>query len=259
MSIDRRRTFDAVVDHDDAIRPNYPAALFDELFAMMPDDPTVIEVGPGTGQATRDLLARGARVHAIELGPALAKRLRTNLPSDLLEITVGEFEAVDLPSGEADAVFAATAHHWISRPANVDRPADLLRPGGVMAIVDLVQVNDPADHGFFAAAQPIYDRYGQGTPTGYHAPTRDSVDPPIAAQTAAEWRFRDVSVRRYDWDQTDTTAQYRTLMRSYSATQAMEPGERVRMLDDIQHLVDSDFGGRVTRPLVVALTTARRR
>ena len=31
-----------------------------------------------------------------------------------------------------------------------------------MAIVDLIQVDSPKDAGFFAAAQPIYERHGQG-------------------------------------------------------------------------------------------------
>ncbi len=256
---DRRRTFDSVVDAYDAIRPSYPGPMFDALFELLPADPHIIEVGPGTGQATRDLLDRAATVHAIEIGPALADRLRANLPSDRLKISIGDFETLELPMGAADAVVSATAYHWISPLAQVVRPAELLRPGGVVAIVDLVQVDDPADVGFFAAAQPIYDRHGQGTPTGYHAPRRDAVDPPIAARLAADERFDDVTVRRYDWDQTYTSDEYRLLMQSYSGTQMMDPDDRNRLLDDIERLVVDRFGGRVTRPLVVALTTARRR
>ncbi len=46
--------------------------MFDELFRLLPSRPAILEVGPGTGQATRDLLSRGATVHAIEIGPAMA-------------------------------------------------------------------------------------------------------------------------------------------------------------------------------------------
>ena len=258
-SQERRRTFDSVVEAYDSIRPSYPPAMYDALFSLLPDEPRFLEVGPGTGQATRDLLDRGASVHAIELGAALAQRLRTNLPTDRLTITVGDFETVDLPLGQADALLSATAYHWISHPANVDRPAELLRSGGVAAIVDLLQVNDPADRGFFAAVQPIYDRYGQGTPSGYHAPARDAVDPPMRAAFAADGRFRDVELREFGWDQTYTSDGYRTLMESYSGTQMMEPDDRWALLDDIQRLVDDEFGGTVVRPIVVALTTATRR
>lgn len=255
---ERRRSFDAAVEAYDSIRPTYPPAMLDALFGLLPAEPHIVEVGPGTGQSTRDLLDRGAHVHAVEIGPAMADRLRSNLPSDRLEITVGDFESVELPLGSADAVYSSTAYHWIREPAHVDRPAEVLRSGGVVAIVDLVQVNDPVDRGFFTTAQPIYDRYGQGTPIGYHSPSRDAVDPPMRAALAADDRFRDVELREYDWDQTYTSAEYRTLMESYSGTQMMEPGEREGLLDDIQQLVDDEFDGSIVRPVVVALTTAVR-
>ena len=97
------------------MRPSYPADLFDMLFQMLPLQPEIVEVGPGTGQATKDLLARGASVLAIEIGPAMAAKLRSNLPSDRLRIAVGDFEVMEIEAGEADAVFSATAYHWISQ------------------------------------------------------------------------------------------------------------------------------------------------
>jgi len=157
---------------------------------------------------------------------------------------------------EADAVFSATAYHWISREAQTDRPAVILRPGGFVAIVDMIQVESPDDAGFFAAAQPIYERYAQGH-TGPPAPTRGSVDPAIRAVLDADRRFDSVSVRRYDWDQTYSAADYRKLMLSYSGTQMMEKSDRIGLLDDIESLMRSNFGGVVTRPLVVTLTTAK--
>ena len=222
---------------------------------MLPADPGIVEVGPGTGQATKDLLARGASVHAIEIGPAMAAKLRANLPSDRLRVTVGDFEEVSIAPGTADAVFSATAYHWISRAAQTDRPATILRPGGTVAIVELIQVDAPEDAGFFAASQPIYERYGQGH-TGPPAPRREDAVPAIREVLDADRRFTAVAVRRYDWDQTYLAADYRQLMLSYSGTQMMDEADRVGLLDDIETFIEDDFGGRVTRPLVVTLTTA---
>ena len=162
---------------------------------------------------------------------------------------------MDIVAGEADAVFSATAYHWISREAQTDRPAAILRPGGIVAIVDLIQVDSPDDGGFFAAAQPIYERYGEGH-TGPPAPTRESVDPPIRVGAGADRRFESVAVRRYDWNQTYSASDYRNLMLSYSGTQMMEESDRVGLLDDMESFIRNDFGGVVTRPLVVTLTTA---
>jgi SAM-dependent methyltransferase len=252
---DIRLSFNEVADIYDKVRPSYPAGLFDVLFQMLPSQPEIVEVGPGTGQATKDLLARNASVLAIEIGPATAARLRSNLPSDRLDVHVGDFEVIEIRARWADAVFSATAYHWISLRTQTDRPAAILRPGGIVAIVDLIQVDSPEDNGFFAAAQPIYERHGQGH-IGPHAPARGSVDPTIRAVLDSDPRFDGVEVHCFDWDQTYSASDYRNLMLSYSATQMMEQSERVGLLDEMESFIRSDFGGVVTRPLVATLTTA---
>jgi SAM-dependent methyltransferase len=251
---DIRLSFNEAADIYDDVRPIYPAQLFDELFNLLPPEPVVVEVGPGTGQATQDLLARGAWVHAIEIGPEMAAKLRSNLPSERLRISVGDFEAAAIAAG-ADAVFSATAYHWISLSAQTERPAVILRPGGVVAIVDSIQVDSPDDLGFFAAAQPIYERYGEGH-TGPPAPTRGGVDPAIRAVLEADRRFDSIAVRRYDWNQTYSASDYRKLMLSYSGTQMMDESNQLGLLDAMESFIRNEFGGSITRPLVVTLTTA---
>ena len=251
-----RRSFDGAAEVYHEIRPSYPAPMFDELFQLLPSHPAILEVGPGTGQATRDLLSRGASVHAVEIGPAMAAKLREVLPSPALTVIVGDFEEADVGEHGFDAVFSATAYHWISPKAQVDRPARVLKPGGRMAIVDLNQVSSPEDKGFFAAAQPIYERYGEGH-TGPPAPERNAVDPAIYRALRGDRRFSDVEVRAYDWDQTYSAADYRKLMLSYSGTQMMTPPARQGLLDDMEDFVRQQFDDQVTRPIVVTLTTAR--
>jgi len=75
------------------VSPSYPADLFDALFQLLPSEPEIVEVGPGTGQATKDLLTRGASVLAIEIGPAMAAKLRAKVGSDRLRVMVGDFVA----------------------------------------------------------------------------------------------------------------------------------------------------------------------
>ena len=186
----------------------------------------------------------------------MAAKLREVLPSPSLRVIVGDFEEADVEEHGFDAVFSATAYHWISPKAQVDRPASVLKPGGMVAIVDLNQVSSPEDKGFFAAAQPIYERYGEGH-TGPPAPERDAVDPPINLVLRGDPRFSDVEVRAYDWDQTYSAADYRKLMLSYSSTQMMTPLARQGLLDDMENFIRQQFGDQVTRPIVVTLTTAR--
>lgn len=255
---DIRLTFDGQVDVYERVRPQYPALLFDELFSWLPDAPAMIEVGPGTGQATGDLLARRALVTAVELGPRLASRLRQKFVDvPLLDVVVGDFEHVPLPAASFDCVFSASAYHWIAPAAQVDRPAELLRPGGVLAILELVQVDSDTDQGFFDAAQAIYEKYGEGRGDEDVPPPRPEATARMLTPLQDDERFTDVTSLLYDWDQTYTSAQYRQLMQSYSATQMMEPGARDGLLREMKAFIDEHFGGTVTRPLVVAFVLAR--
>ena len=92
--------------------------------------------------------------------------------------------------------------------------------------------------------------------SGPPAPARDDVEPAIRVALTGDPRFGDVAVRRYDWDQTYSAADYRKLMLSYSGTQMMDDGDRAGLLDDIESFINERFDGYVTRPLVVTLTTA---
>ena len=252
-----RAGFDGVAELYDRIRPTYPPALFEELFARLPPQPDVVEIGPGTGQATGSLLAHGARVTAVELGTNMARRLGRNFEGrEELHIVVSSFEDVALPSHSFDAVVAATAFHWIVAPANLEKPFELLRPGGLLAIIDTVQVAAPRDEGFFARAQPIYTTHGQGRDDPPLASPEQATSPFVTA--LAHSSFYDTPLLfRHRWDQTYATSAYGDLMRSYSGSQAMPEEEREALIAEMSQLIDREFGGRITRPLVITLTLAR--
>src|SRR5207244_6782253 len=76
-----RVTFDEDARAYDRSRPVAPSYVFDDVVDLAGLQPgsAVVEVGPGTGQATRPLAERGLRVLALEIGPQLAARARENL------------------------------------------------------------------------------------------------------------------------------------------------------------------------------------
>lgn len=68
--------------------------ILDYLFAgsepIGADSPEVVEIGPGGGVLTAELLAAGARVLALEIDPEWAESLRSRLPTSALSIRVGD-------------------------------------------------------------------------------------------------------------------------------------------------------------------------
>jgi 2-polyprenyl-3-methyl-5-hydroxy-6-metoxy-1,4-benzoquinol methylase len=76
-----RTTFDLEAERYDRVRPAPPTALVDAMLeqGQLKAGDRILEVGCGTGQATRPLAERGLKVHALELGPELATLARRNL------------------------------------------------------------------------------------------------------------------------------------------------------------------------------------
>ena len=72
-----RRVFDTVPEQFDRFRPRYSPELFADFIetAGIGSGVTVLELGPGTGQATDPVLETGCDYHAIELGEHLAAKM----------------------------------------------------------------------------------------------------------------------------------------------------------------------------------------
>jgi SAM-dependent methyltransferase len=249
--------FDESPETYDRARPSYPERLWDELFTRLPEAPFLAEIGPGTGKATAALLSRGATVTACEPGPNLVAYLREKFPTPRLAVLETSFEAASLPPGAFDGIVAATSFHWVESASRLVKSHAVLGPGGVLAVIDTNQVADPIDRGYFAASQPIYDRYFPDDEAPSSLPTRNVV--PLAfAELEQSPLFASPSLQRYDWDQRYSTAEYLDLVRSYSNTAQLEPATRQAFLADLAAFIDAAFQGYVVRPLVITLCLAKR-
>src|SRR5262249_50211102 len=94
-ALSARATFDQEPERYDGARPGYPDAVFDDLASLAALGPgsRVLELGPGTGQATVALARRGYAVVAVELGAGLAVVAARRLAGfDAVEVVNAAFE-----------------------------------------------------------------------------------------------------------------------------------------------------------------------
>ena len=253
-----RATFDEGAELYDRARPRYPPALFDDLADLTGIGPgsRVLEVGPGTGQATVPLAERGCRVVAVELGPDLAAVARRNLARfPTVEVATAAFEDWPLPKVPFDLVLAATVFHWIDPAVRVAKAADALRPGGALATVATHHVAG-GDESFFAEVQDCYVRWDPETPPD-GAPLRAADDIPSSSEELdRSGRFGPARFRRYEWELPYTTAGYVELLLTYSGHRALDPAAKTGLLDCIAHLIDHGHGGRITKRYLTELRVA---
>lgn len=247
-----RTTFGEDPERYDRIRPTYPPALFTDLAP----GGRVLEIGPGTAQATLPLALLGCEVTAVELSPALAAVAARNL-SDFpaAEVVVAAFEDWPLPAQPFDLVLSATAFHWLDPAVRTAKAADALRQGGRLAIISTHHVRGGTEP-FFADAQRCYERFDPDTPPNLRL--REAADiPRDAAEFDEAPRFGPVSFHDYTWERTYTRADYLDLLLTYSNHRALRPDLRAGLLACIGGLVDG-YGGSITKRYLTRLAVARR-
>jgi SAM-dependent methyltransferase len=132
------KVFNEVAVAYDRNRPTYPDALVDQACeeAGIADGDRVLEIGCGTGQLTRSLLARGLRVTALEPGDQLVRIAEENLKHDGdVEFVQARLEDIQLAPESYGAVFSASAIHWVDPGLSWRMIADALAPTGTLVLL----------------------------------------------------------------------------------------------------------------------------
>jgi SAM-dependent methyltransferase len=129
--------FDHTAAAYEAGRPGYPAPAVDLVVQRLGVGPrrVVVDVGAGTGKLTRELVARGAEVVAVEPLEGMRQELRVTVPSSRLRILEGSAEELPLDDGTVDGATVAQAFHWFDGEAALAELHRVLRPSSWLAIV----------------------------------------------------------------------------------------------------------------------------
>ena len=133
-----RRVFDTIPEQFDKYRPRYCAELFDDLieYAEIGPGKAVLELGPGTGQATDPILNTGCSYHAIELGEHLAEMMRHKYGGySNFSMVNDDFITHDFGAQKFDMIYSAATIQWIPEETAFSKTFELLKPGGTLAMM----------------------------------------------------------------------------------------------------------------------------
>ncbi|WP_035855880.1 class I SAM-dependent methyltransferase [Cryptosporangium arvum] len=250
--------FDEVAELYDRIRPGYPDQAFADLGSLtgVGSGSSVLEIGCGTGQATRSLAGLGYTVTALEPGHALAARARRRLVRyPAVDVVPTTFERWDDRGLRFDLLVAASSWHWVDPVVGWPRAHDVLRPGGWMALLGHVVVRRPEEPEMYAATADLHERFAPGNPGWGNPPAEDEA----RAAADVEWPgFGPVTTRWYPTVQELDGAGLADLLRTTSLYRRLEPGVREPLLDAIAERVRTDLDDRVVRRYLSVLRLAPR-
>lgn len=246
-------SFGADAEGYDRARPSYPQALIERLVTTGTGG-KVLDVGCGTGIAARQLQAAGCHVLGIEPDERMAEVARASG----LDVEVATFEDWDPADRKFDLVVAAQAWHWVDPVAGAAKAAQVLHPGGSLAVFWNAFEPPPELTQAFAA---VYRRVQTGLPfnpwvqpalEGYLALCAKAVDTMRRSGDFAEpeqWRF--------DWDRSYTRQEWLELVPTIAGHSQIPPTKLDELLSGIGAAIEAAGGTFPMHYVTVAVTAVR--
>ena len=273
------KVFDEIAVEYDRRRPTYPGELVDQAcqVAGIGSGAHVLEVGCGSGQLTRDLIARGLHVTALEPGKSLIALARQNLEgAGEVEFVNAQFEDALLPREQFQAVFSASAFHWVDPKVSWQKAADVLVPGGTLALVQYCGLEEPRTKRDQEAALAAIRKVAPDIAANW--PAYRDIDATLAGteqhrgnvsevwawlgsydigQNYAGRLFGDVQVAVMPKLVEHTPDELNALLRTMSFYPRLSPGQR-QALERENEAIYERLGRPIRASTVAALVTARR-
>jgi SAM-dependent methyltransferase len=239
--MEQRFTFDQAADVYGRARPGYPDALIGNVVsyaALKPDD-RILEIGCGTGQATKSFARRGFPILATDPGAEMLRAARAGLSEfgavEFLETT---FEAWPMERAAFRLVVAAQSWHWVAPEVRFVKAAEALSPRGSLAVFGHVPVGLPT---------PLHERFKDIylRRTGRWGPPPESLylpNGPFAEWFADSGLFGPAEHRQYFWKWAHTASSYADFLCTRSDHRMIQPAIRDALLGDIAEAIDGHGG-----------------
>ena len=257
--LDRKKdsqSFNKVAGLYDQFRPDYPRPLVDSVIASsrLPEGGRILEIGSGTGKATRLFASLGYAIHCIEPGRQLATVAARNLQAfPLVTFEITRFEDWQEQPAAFELVMSAQAFHWIPAEIGYPKAARSLKPGGALALFWNMH---PGFHG--QVAEDLESIYRKIAPE--LASADDSIEETIQERTEEITQsgcFGPVSVRRFPWSCTYRTREYIGLLNIHSDYIFLPARSRQRLFAAISTVIDA-YGGSIEREYIAVLYIAHK-
>lgn len=160
--MDFRKTFDQIPEAFDRYRPQYCEELFKEIISVsdLNSKKHVLEIGPGTGQATEPILKTGCNYNAIELGENFTEYMKNKFGSySNFHIVNADFETYDFENQKFDLVYSAATIQWIPEEIAFSKVYNILKPGGILAMFMTCSDEKSANKELYSRIEQVYKEH----------------------------------------------------------------------------------------------------
>jgi SAM-dependent methyltransferase len=249
---DRADSFGAQAEQYDRVRPGYPPTMVDFLLSDGPR--TVLDVGCGTGIASRLFIDRGCDVLGLEPDARMAEVARQHG----LTVEEGTIEGYDFGGRQFDLLVAGQSWHWVEPVAGARKAAAVLRPSSRIGLFWNQANTGPEVRD---AIQEAYDRQAPelGRNSVLLGMRGDELYTTIGDSLSAEGSFEQVTVETFQHSYTYTTEEWLELTVTHSDHRTLPEDQLGALLADLRTMIDGSGGAVPVRYETTLVTGIRAR
>ncbi len=244
----RRTHFDDIVTTYDSIRPEYPQALFEDVFKYSGPEKgnKALEIGAGTGKATTPFLNAGYDVTAVEIGENMAEFLRDRFTgNECFRVIVSAFEDALMEESSYDLIYAASAFHWVDAEIGCPKVFRLLKRGGAFVLLRYNAVPAVGER-LYEEIQAVYEKHYYGYYKSKEHPVKKSNEEYLEPAEVFrgfrfndlnDYSFKDVSMKLYETTRTFSTDEYMLILDTFSDHRVLPEENRVLLYAGIKEAI----------------------
>jgi ubiquinone/menaquinone biosynthesis C-methylase UbiE len=241
----------------DEYRPVYLDALFEDIFQMkaLDHNSEALEIGIGTGQATKPILETGCNLLALEIGDQLASFTKEKFQNySNFNVENSSFEDSSLNDNSYDLVFSASAFHWIPESFGYSKVFRILKPNGVFARFANHPYPAKDNIELFEAIQQCYKKHLPESKPGIEY-TEEKAR--ARADLSEKYGFIDTKYYVYNRIRTHSAQEYVKLLETMHDHIALDDNLREMLFNDIEATI-MQFGNQIKVYDTIDLQLARK-
>ncbi len=239
-----KTAFNEVSAEYNTARPGYPPKVIDTIlkYAKLPKNAKILEIGCGTGQATKFFAERGYRITAVDISANIVAIAQKNLARfKNVKFIVNSFEDAALTQNSFDIIIAAQSFHWIEPARGFAKINQLLKPGGVLALFwNLTEYNKTT---WLAKIKKLFAAYSPHfTNNQRHRTTTDDLTTLGGLTHTKQYQFY--------WQEPYTKEKYLELSKTWSWAVALGKNKQSKLFAEVKKIIKN-----IPEPLMVPYQT----
>lgn len=249
--MDFRKVFDSVPEEFERWRFRYCDELFADVagYAGLGPDRAVLEIGPGTGQATGPILATGCDYLGVELGENFTASMRERFGDrPNFRIVNDDFVTCDLGGNRFDLVYSAATIQWIPEEIAFPKAHHILKDGGALAMFFTSSDYKTPNEALYGEIQRVYDDF-------FHPETPYTCK--MEYKNVVNYGFVGLERREYPQTVEYTADDYVSMIAIHADHLTLREPERSRFFNGIRKVI-LRYGGRITLNNTITLYLARK-